>query len=83
MDAMYLAELAINGALVGLMYALVALGIVLVFKASGVANLAQGALTMVGAYVVWWLAIVLGAPLWVAIPLALAAWRSDAWSGSP
>jgi branched-chain amino acid transport system permease protein len=72
-EFMYLAELAINGALVGLMYALVALGIVLVFKASGVANLAQGALTMVGAYVVWWLASVLGAPLWLAIPLALAA----------
>ena len=72
-DVMYLAELAINGALVGLMYALVALGIVLVFKASGVANLAQGALTMVGAYVVWWLAAGLGAPLWAAMPLALAA----------
>jgi branched-chain amino acid transport system permease protein len=72
-DVMYLAELAINGALVGLMYALVALGIVLVFKASGVANLAQGALTMVGAYVVWWLAAGLGAPLWLAIPLALVA----------
>src|SRR5258708_40305356 len=54
------------------MYALVALGIVLVFKASGVANLAQGALTMVGAYVVWWLAAGLGTPPWGAMPLALA-----------
>lgn len=71
MDIMYFAELAINGALIGLMYALVALGIVLVFKSSGVANLAQGALAMVGAYVVWWLASALGAPLWVAIPLGI------------
>jgi branched-chain amino acid transport system permease protein len=71
MDAMYLAELAINGALVGLMYALTALGIVLVFKSSGVANLAQGALAMVGGYVVWWLADALGAPIWAAIPLGL------------
>lgn len=73
MDVIYFAELAINGALVGLMYALVALGIVLVFKASGVANLAQGALAMVGAYVVWWLASATGAPLWVAIPLGVLA----------
>jgi branched-chain amino acid transport system permease protein len=73
MDVIYFAELAINGALVGLMYALVALGIVLVFKASGVANLAQGALAMVGAYVVWWLASATGAPLWVAIPLGVVA----------
>lgn len=73
MDVMYLAELAINGALVGLMYALVALGIVLVFKSSGVANLAQGALAMTGAYIVWWLAYAIGAPLWVAIPLGIIA----------
>jgi branched-chain amino acid transport system permease protein len=71
MDVMYFAELAINGALVGLMYALTALGIVLVFKSSGVANLAQGALAMVGGYVVWWLAYALGAPVWAAIPLGL------------
>lgn len=68
---MYFAELAMNGALVGLMYALVALGIVLVFKSSGVANLAQGALAMVGAYVVWWLADALGAPLWAAVVIGI------------
>lgn len=73
MDLIYLAELALNGLLIGLMYALVALGIVLVFKSSGVANLAQGALVMLGAYLVWWLAGGLGAPLWVSVPLAVAA----------
>ena len=49
---MYLLELGINGALAGLMYSLVAMGIVLIYKSSSVPNLAQGALTMVGAYVV-------------------------------
>jgi branched-chain amino acid transport system permease protein len=67
----YFIELALNGVLIGLMYALVALGVVLVFKASGVANFAQGALGMVAAYLVWWLAKALGAPLWLAIPLAV------------
>ena len=52
MDLMYFLELAINGGLGGLMYALVAMGIVLIYKSSSVPNLAQGALTMVGAYVV-------------------------------
>ncbi len=73
MDLFYLAELAINGALIGLMYALVALGIVLIFKASGVANLAQGALAMLGAYLVWWIAASLGLPVWAAIPLGVVA----------
>lgn len=69
----YLAELTLNGVLIGLMYALVALGVVLVFKASGVANFAQGALGMVAAYLVWWLAVSLGLSLWAAVPLGVAA----------
>ncbi|RTL61431.1 MAG: branched-chain amino acid ABC transporter permease [Hyphomicrobiales bacterium] len=68
-----LAELSISGALVGLMYTLIALGIVLVFKASGVANLAQGAMAMVGAYLTWACLTLAGAPLWVAIPLGVFA----------
>src|SRR5574337_62562 len=68
----YLLELGVNGALAGLMYSLVAMGIVLIYKSSSVPNLAQGALTMVGAYVV--LAFADGArlPMWAAIPLAMA-----------
>jgi hypothetical protein len=42
-----------SGVFVGLMYALVAAGIVLIYKTSGIANLAQGALAMTGAYVTW------------------------------
>ncbi|RYZ09647.1 MAG: branched-chain amino acid ABC transporter permease, partial [Comamonadaceae bacterium] len=36
MDVMYFLELAINGGLAGLMYALVAMGIVLIYKSSSV-----------------------------------------------
>ncbi|MEZ2722298.1 branched-chain amino acid ABC transporter permease [Paenalcaligenes hominis] len=66
----YFLELFINGALTGLMYSLVALGVVLIYKSAGVPNLAQGAMVMSAAYVVWilnsygvpmTLAIVLGA----------------------
>lgn len=74
MDTFYeLAELTINGTLVGLMYAPIALGMVLVFKSSGVANLAQGAMAMVGGYLTWAALTLLGAPIWAGIPLALLA----------
>ena len=71
MDWILFAELAANGALSGLMYSLVAMGIVLIYKSSSVPNLAQGALTMLSAYVVLAIAGALKAPLWVAIPLAM------------
>ena len=51
---LYAMEAALNGLLSGVMYALVALGFVLIFKASGIFNYAQGvmalfaALTLVG-----------------------------------
>lgn len=70
MDWVFLAELAINGALTGLLYSLFAIGLVLIYKASSVPNLAQGGLTMVGAYVVLALSHDAGLPLWLAIPLA-------------
>ena len=53
-DALYTIEVILNGLMAGVMYALVALGFVLIFKASGVFNYAQGvmalfaALTLVG-----------------------------------
>jgi branched-chain amino acid transport system permease protein len=70
MDLVLLAEITANGALTGLLYSLFAIGLVLIYKASSVPNLAQGGLTMVGAYVVLALARDAGLPLWVAIPLA-------------
>ncbi|MFO1115993.1 MAG: branched-chain amino acid ABC transporter permease [Beijerinckiaceae bacterium] len=73
MDATLLLELAINGVFVGLMYALVAAGIVLIYKTSGIANLAQGALAMMGAYFVWIACSLAGLPMWAGAPLACLA----------
>ena len=53
-DFLYGIEVIINGLMAGVLYALVALGFVLIFKASGIFNYAQGvmalfaALTLVG-----------------------------------
>ena len=71
MDIVMLGELAINGALIGLMYSLVALGIVLIYKSSSVPNLAQGAMVMLGSYVVLGYANIFNIGIWYAIPLAL------------
>ena len=64
-------ELALNGALGGLMYSLVGLGIVLIYKSSSVPNLSQGALVMLGAYVVLALYENLGISIWFAMALAM------------
>ena len=70
MDASLLLELAINGCFVGMMYALVAAGIVLIYKTSGIANLAQGALAMTGAYFAWIATALVGLPMWIGAPVA-------------
>ncbi len=44
-------QLMVTGTLVGSIYALVALGWTLIYKSSGVLNLAMGELTLIGAYV--------------------------------
>ncbi|MBI1985456.1 MAG: branched-chain amino acid ABC transporter permease, partial [Rhodospirillales bacterium] len=45
----FLLEVIIGGLLTGVMYSLVALGFVLIFKASGVFNFAQGAMVLFAA----------------------------------
>ncbi|MBK1669691.1 branched-chain amino acid ABC transporter permease [Rhodovibrio sodomensis] len=66
----YFFELLINGALTGLMYALAALGIVLIYKSAGVPNLAHGAMIMLSAYFIYIFASLVGLSLWLAIPIA-------------
>lgn len=48
-EVLFAAELTVSGLLVGVMYALVALGFVLIYKASAVFNFAQGAMTLFAA----------------------------------
>lgn len=71
MDAILMLKSAVNGALAGMMYSLVAMGIVLIYKSSSVPNLAQGSMTMLAAYIVLAFANNAGAPIWLAIVLAI------------
>ena len=67
-------EVVLGGLMSGVLYSLVALGLVLIFKASGVFNFAQGAMVLLAG-----LALVRsldfltqrGTPVWAAILLAL------------
>jgi branched-chain amino acid transport system permease protein len=60
-----------NGILIGLMYSLIALGFVLVYKATDAINFAQGEFVMIAGFIAAGGLMVWGAPLWVAVALAL------------
>jgi branched-chain amino acid transport system permease protein len=64
-------QLTIAGIATGSVYALIALGIVLIYKCSGVVNFAQGAYAMLGAYITYVL-LRRGIPSVIAILLSMA-----------
>ena len=66
----FLLEVVIGGLLTGVMYSLVALGFVLIYKASGVFNFAQGTMVLFAALTFVGL-LERGLPLWVAFVLAV------------
>jgi branched-chain amino acid transport system permease protein len=65
-------EVLIGGLLSGVMYALVAIGFVLIYKASGVFNFAQGAMVFFAALTCVGMVDKFGVPMWVAIPATMA-----------
>src|SRR5881296_2249509 len=67
----FFAEVLIGGVFAGLMYSLVALGFVLIFKASGVFNFAQGVMVLFAALTLVGL-LERGAPVLVALALTVA-----------
>jgi branched-chain amino acid transport system permease protein len=70
-DFAFFLLLITNGVLVGLMYSLIALGFVLVYKATDAINFAQGEFVMIAGFVAASALVVWGAPLWLAVLLAL------------
>jgi branched-chain amino acid transport system permease protein len=60
-------QLTVNGISIGAIYALVALGLVLTYKATEVLNFAYGDMLMLGAFIAWGLIAVLGVPFWFAV----------------
>lgn len=57
-------QLALTGLSMGMLYALMAMGLILIVKAVGVLNFAHGQLFMLGAYLTWMLTYQVGLPVW-------------------
>lgn len=64
-------QIALAGVAIGCVYALIALGFVLIYKATEVVNFAQGAAMAIGAFVALTLVDFAGLPYWFAIVLTL------------
>ena len=71
-------EVLLGGLMSGVLYSLVALGFVLIFKASGVFNFAQGAMVLFAALSVARMAEQM--PLWLAFVLAFVLMAIFAWT---
>lgn len=65
-------QFAILGLAAGGLYVLVALGLVIIHRGSGVVNFAQGAIGMVGTYAFWDLNQNQGFPYWAAVLVGIA-----------
>jgi branched-chain amino acid transport system permease protein len=78
-NPLFFLEVVIGGMSAGIMYALVAMGFAIIFKASGIVNFAQGsmvlfaALTFVGQ-------LEMGVPVWLALVLTVAVMVVLAWA---
>ena len=70
MNIQFFLEVLITGLLSGVMYSLVALGFVLIYKASGVFNFAQGAMVFFAALTFVGI-MELGLPFWAALPATI------------
>ncbi len=68
-----LLQLLASGIVTGGIYALIALGFVIVYKATGVINFATGELMMLGAFFCWTAMVGLGAPFAAALAVAVVA----------
>ncbi|MBY6275647.1 branched-chain amino acid ABC transporter permease [Symbiobacterium thermophilum] len=69
---MIFAQQIISGLATGSLYALAALGLVLIFKTTDVVNFAQGEMAMFGTFIMFTLLKTAGLPYWGAFVLALA-----------
>jgi len=66
-----LLQFVLTGVTVGMVYSLIALGFVLVWKSSGVANLALGQLVLLFSWFTFAMLVQVGLPIWLGICLVL------------
>lgn len=65
-------NLVVNGIMNGAIYSLIAVSIVIIVKASGIFNFAQGEFLLLGAYIFGAFSVQFGLPLWASFLISLA-----------
>ncbi|MGV9194847.1 branched-chain amino acid ABC transporter permease [Microbacterium sp. MC2] len=74
-----LAARAVNGLNFGLMLALAAIGLTLIYGTTSLANFAHGEMVTFGAAAALLISVAVGGNIWIAIPLALLASAAFGW----
>ncbi len=67
----FLLQLVLAGITLGMVYALVALGFVIILKCSRAFNIAQGHFVMIGGYLGYTFLVEFNLPIWASLPLAV------------
>ena len=65
-------QLVLTGFALGMIYALIAIGFVIILKCSEVFNIAQGHFVLIGGYLGYTFLVPLGLPIWAALGMAIA-----------
>ena len=66
-------QLVVTGVSLGMIYALIAIGFVIILKCSDAFNIAQGHFVLIGGYLGYTFLVPLGLPIWASLLLAIAA----------
>jgi branched-chain amino acid transport system permease protein len=65
-------QLVVTGLAQGMVYALIAIGFVIILKCSEVFNIAQGHFVLIGGYLGYTFLVPFGLPIWIALGMAIA-----------
>lgn len=68
----FLLQLVVTGASLGMVYALIAIGFVIILKSSQAFNIAQGHFVMIGGYLGYTFLVMFQLPIWASFLLAIA-----------
>jgi len=69
----FLLQLVVTGFALGMVYALVAIGFVVILKCSNAFNIAQGHFVMIGGYLGYTFLVTFGLPIWATLVMAVVA----------